>query len=149
MVFVHLFKHIYSHEGFHLASGSCRFSNRCPPNTAPPAPKSMGCSSLKILSLKNRSPKTRFAPTHTPRLPNLLGHGSSQIRKTLDHKGTLHVCFYSLPPCILRIPSLPQLSSCCLRDLCYHPVQLDSAGFGFCAMAIPCHDDWDSVSRRL
>ena len=92
------FKHIYIHEGFHLASGSCRFSIRCSPNTAPPAPKSIDCSSSKIRSLKNRSPKTRSAPTHTPRLPNLLGHGLTQVRKSPGHKGTLHVHFLFTPP---------------------------------------------------
>ena len=83
VVYVHLFKHIYSHEGFHLASDSCRFSNQCPPNTAPPAPKIMGCSSSKIRSLKSRPPKPNpLQPTHLvyPTSLAMARHKSGKLR---------------------------------------------------------------------
>ena len=149
MVYVHLFKHIYSHEGFHLASDSCRFSNQCPPNTAPPAPKIMGCSSSKIRSLKSRPPKPNpLQPTHLvyPTSSAMARHKSGKLRAI---RVRCMFVFCSLPPYILHMPSLTKLSPCCLRGLCYHPVRLDSAGFGFCAKAIPCHGDSDSGSRQF
>ena len=158
MVSVHLFKHIYSHEGFHLASGSCRFFKSMPPkHCAPPSQKVWAAHPQKSAPSKTPPPKPDpLPPTHLvyPTSLALARHKSGKLR-------VIRVCcmfvFCSLPPYIFHMPSLTKLSPCCMRvGACvttrFDRIRTDSESVPRRSRATTiltlCHDNSDSVSRR-